>query len=274
MHLGIPLLWRVCSLGNRLFVTFSLSGLHAVEACGFHKPNLVTSNKVGQWKNRPLQRRGTVAILVFLRVDSFCAGKVAISVCVESTDVKETRFLLRCVWTYLLAEWVAKIWSFSCWEWVDKKQTFSVSVRCPSCPLPDGYRPMQPHSCRLPTPGAGNLFRFACRNRLNQWQNSSACQPKFVVRGLNLAPLWQRTPQLGDMECDWYGSVLAIWHQKHMRVKLNNGLLTNENEETDNLKREYLVSEASLTCWIEVLACQVRHASQGLPTPGLHSTLP
>ena len=27
---------------------------------------------------------------------------------------------------------------------------------------------------------------------------------------------------------------VAIWHQKHMRVKLNNGLLTNENEETDD----------------------------------------
>jgi len=25
----------------------------------------------------------------------------------------------------------------------------------------------------------------------------------------------------------------AMWHQKHIRVKLNNGLLTNENEETD-----------------------------------------
>ena len=28
--------------------------------------------------------------------------------------------------------------------------------------------------------GEGNLFRFACWNRLNQLQNSSACQPKFV----------------------------------------------------------------------------------------------
>jgi len=26
---------------------------------------------------------------------------------------------------------------------------------------------------------------------------------------------------------------VAIWHQKHIRVKLNNGLLTNENEEMD-----------------------------------------
>jgi len=26
---------------------------------------------------------------------------------------------------------------------------------------------------------------------------------------------------------------VAIWHQKRIRVKLNNGLLTNENEETD-----------------------------------------
>ena len=29
---------------------------------------------------------------------------------------------------------------------------------------------------------------------------------------------------------------VAIWHQKHIRVKLNNGLLTNEIEETDTLK--------------------------------------
>jgi len=46
-------------------------------------------------------------------------------------------------------------------------------------------------------------------------------------------------------------------------------LLTNEIEETDTLKGEDLVSEASLTCRIEVLACQVRHACQGLPTPVL-----
>jgi len=59
----------------------------------------------------------------------------------------------------------------------------------------------------------------------------------------------------------------AIWHQKHIRVKLNNGLLTNENEETDTLKGEDLVSEASLKCWIEVLACQIRHACQGLLPP-------
>jgi len=26
---------------------------------------------------------------------------------------------------------------------------------------------------------------------------------------------------------------IAIWHQKHIRVKLNNELLTNENEEAD-----------------------------------------
>jgi len=26
---------------------------------------------------------------------------------------------------------------------------------------------------------------------------------------------------------------VAIWHQNHIRVKLNNGLLTNENQETD-----------------------------------------
>jgi len=29
---------------------------------------------------------------------------------------------------------------------------------------------------------------------------------------------------------------LALWHQKNIRVKLNNGLLTNKNEETDTLK--------------------------------------
>ena len=29
------------------------------------------------------------------------------------------------------------------------------------------------------------------------------------------------------------------------------------------------MSEASFTCRIEVLVCQVRHACQGLPTPGL-----
>jgi len=56
---------------------------------------------------------------------------------------------------------------------------------------------------------------------------------------------------------------------KSTRVKLNNGLLTNEIEETDTLKGEDVVSEASLTCRIEVLACQVRHACQGLPTPVL-----
>jgi len=53
------------------------------------------------------------------------------------------------------------------------------------------------------------------------------------------------------------------------KVELNYGLLTNENEETDTLKGEDLVSEASLTCWIEVLTCQVRHMCQGLPTPAL-----
>jgi len=31
---------------------------------------------------------------------------------------------------------------------------------------------------------------------------------------------------------------VAIWHQKHIRVKLNNELLTNEIEETDTFKRE------------------------------------
>ena len=57
--------------------------------------------------------------------------------------------------------------------------------------------------------------------------------------------------------------ILAMWHQKNIRVKLNNGLLTNENEETETLKGEDLISEASLMCWIEVLVYQVRHACQG-----------
>ena len=35
------------------------------------------------------------------------------------------------------------------------------------------------------------------------------------------------------------------------------------------LRGEDLVSEASLTCRIEVFACQVRHACHGLPTPAL-----
>jgi len=37
-----------------------------------------------------------------------------------------------------------------------------------------------PHVCLVihcSKPGAGNLVRPACRNRQNQWQYSSACQP-------------------------------------------------------------------------------------------------
>ena len=67
--------------------------------------------------------------------------------------------------------------------------------------------------------GAGNLFRFACRNRLNKWQNSSACQPKFVVRGLNFGPLWQRAPSpiMG------YGVRLIRIGSSHMASKAHNG---------------------------------------------------
>ena len=47
------------------------------------------------------------------------------------------------------------------------------------------------------------------------------------------APVAAWTPLLGGMECGRYGFVVAIWQQKRIRVKLNNGLLTNENEDTD-----------------------------------------
>ena len=45
------------------------------------------------------------------------------------------------------------------------------------------------------------------------------------MRGLNFGPLWQRGTAL----------FVAMWHQKahRLRLKLNNGSLTNENEETD-----------------------------------------
>jgi len=32
-----------------------------------------------------------------------------------------------------------------------------------------------------------------------------------------------------------------MWHQKHISVKLNNGLLTNENEETDTEFRQIIL---------------------------------
>jgi len=55
-----------------------------------------------------------------------------------------------------------------------------------------------------------------------------------VVRGLNFELLWQRgSPQLGVWSAADTALFVAIWHQIHIRVKLNNGLLTKENEETD-----------------------------------------
>jgi len=57
-----------------------------------------------------------------------------------------------------------------------------------------------------------------------------------VVRVLNFGPLWQRAPSIGGHGVQLIRLFLALWHQKNIRVKLNNGLLTNENEETDTLK--------------------------------------
>ena len=55
-----------------------------------------------------------------------------------------------------------------------------------------------------------------------------------MVRGLNFGPLWQHSPsQLGVWSAADTTLFVAIWHQKHVRVKLNKELLTNENEETD-----------------------------------------
>jgi len=70
---------------------------------------------------------------------------------------------------------------------------------------------------------------------------------KIVVRGLNFGPLWQRAllPNYGVWSAaDTALFVAAIWHRKHIRVKLIDGLLTNEIKETDTLKGEDLVSEA------------------------------
>ena len=56
-----------------------------------------------------------------------------------------------------------------------------------------------------------------------------------MVRGLNFGPLRQlASPQLGVWSAADTALFVATWHQKHIRVKLNNGLLTNENEETKN----------------------------------------
>ena len=53
-----------------------------------------------------------------------------------------------------------------------------------------------------------------------------------MVRGLNFETLWQRGSPLGG-----YGVQLClqqnIWQQKHITVKLKNGLLTNANEDAD-----------------------------------------
>ena len=59
-----------------------------------------------------------------------------------------------------------------------------------------------------------------------------------MVRGLNFGPLWQRAhlPNWGVRSAADTALFVAIWHQKHVRVKLNNVLLTNEIEETDTLK--------------------------------------
>jgi len=58
------------------------------------------------------------------------------------------------------------------------------------------------------------------------------------MRGLNFGPLWQRAhlPNWEVRSAADTALFVAIWHQKHIRVKLNNGLLTNEIEETDILK--------------------------------------
>jgi len=50
------------------------------------------------------------------------------------------------------------------------------------------------------------------------------------------APVAACPPQLGVWTAADTALFVAIWHQKHIRVKLNNGLLTNENEETGTLK--------------------------------------
>ena len=88
-----------------------------------------------------------------------------------------------------------------------------------------------------------------------------------MVRGLNFGPLWQRAPlpNWGVRSAVDTALFVATWNQKHIRVKLNNGLLTNKIEDTDTSQGEDLVSEASLTCRIDMHACQVRHGCQGLP---------
>ena len=59
-----------------------------------------------------------------------------------------------------------------------------------------------------------------------------------MVRGLNFVPLWQRAhlPNWGVCSAGDTALFVAIWHQKHIRVKLNSGLLTNEIEEANTLK--------------------------------------
>ena len=48
------------------------------------------------------------------------------------------------------------------------------------------------------------------------------------------APVAAWPPLLGVWSVAETALFVAIWHQKHIRVKLNNRLLINENEETDS----------------------------------------
>jgi len=58
-----------------------------------------------------------------------------------------------------------------------------------------------------------------------------------VVRCLKFGPLWQcALPNRGVRSAADAVLFVAIWHQKHIRVKSNNGLVTNEIEETDTFK--------------------------------------
>jgi len=60
--------------------------------------------------------------------------------------------------------------------------------------------------------------------------------------GLNFGSLWQRgPPNWGVWSAADTTLFVAIGHQKHIRVKLNKGLLTNENEETDTEFQQILL---------------------------------
>ena len=64
-----------------------------------------------------------------------------------------------------------------------------------------------------------------------------------MVRGLNFSPCGSVTPHSWGIWSaadtallfveNMASKAFVIWHQKHIRVKLNNRLSTNENEETD-----------------------------------------